>query len=281
VRLTVSILVLMTSKPILVINMEIRPFGKLLVFAVLTSMLMLSSPSSAVALIRSNTVSTAVQEQDARMANLKARANTELQRRTTSLATLISKINSNKRLISSQKDAFVRGINAEISSLTALKVKIDNDTDLAALKSDVQSVVISYRVYLLYIPQVRILSGDFVIDNSADRLTVLAAELHVRILRAKSSGDGTASLEALYSEMLTQIAAVRTDTTNADNLVLPLQPTGYPGNRPQLLAAQKDMVSGRTALVASLQDAKSIVQSLKVLEKSFSTTGSSSPAVSQ
>lgn len=221
--------------------------------------------------------SVAAEAQATRIANLKSRADTEIQRRIASLNTLITKLNANKRLSSSQKVTFVDGINAEISSLNSLKTKIDNDTDVATLKTDVQSIVTSYRVYLLYVPQIHILAADDAIRTAADKLTSLAAELNTRIQQDKDSASGISSVENSYNDMLSQIAAARTQATNADNLVLNLQPSGYPGNRPQLLEAQKDVVAGKKNLVAALQDGKSIVQALRAVEKSSGATNSASP----
>lgn len=214
----------------------------------------------------------ASQVQATRMANLKSRADAEVVRRVTSLNKLISLINSFKKLTSAQKQGLVSDVNGEITNLTALKSKIDADTDVATLKTDVQSVILQYRVYVLYIPKVHILAGDDRIVNIASKLSTLAAQLNTRIQSAKSSGKDVTSLEASYNDMLSKITDATAQADNADTTVLPLTPDGYPGNRTQLISAFNMMKTGYQDLKAVLADARTIVSGLKTLETGASNS---------
>src|SRR2546429_2455223 len=263
----------MISRPILIIDMnafQLRNLGLVVLVAVV---LVFGATSSAWAM----TATSSAENQQIRMTNLKTRASAEIDRRVASLSGIITKINANKRLTAAQKQGFVSGINAEIASLTSLKSKIANDTDVATLKSDVQSIVTSYRVYLLYIPQIHILAADDVIGTSSDRLASWAVDLSNRIQQARQAGKDVASLQASYNDLLSKVAAAKTAANTADVLVIPLQPSGYPGNKSQLVSARADVTAGLQDLKAALQDAKSIVQGLKAFEKSTGATGSATP----
>src|SRR5258708_1750371 len=85
-----------------------------------------------------------------------SRGDKEIDRRIAALTDLNTRIQAMQKVT----DAFKAGISAsitnEINTLTALKAKIDADTDSATLKSDVQSITGSYRVFALVLPQGRI-----------------------------------------------------------------------------------------------------------------------------
>lgn len=161
--------------------------------------------------------------------NKKTNANKEIERRVTSLNGLIVKINNIKKLSESQKAAFVSMIQSEINSLETLKAKIAADTDLETLKVDKQSIVQSYRIYALFLPQISILSHADVILNIVD------------MMKTKSP-DATA---------LEKIESAYTQTQSAINLVVSLTPDGYPGNKTSLESARKLLQSARLDLNAA------------------------------
>ena len=133
--------------------------------------------------------------------NLKDRAAKEIERRLTSLNDLISKINGIKKITDAQKSSFSSQIQTEIVSLNTLKTKIDADTDLTALKTDVQSIIKSYRVYALFLPKINILLAADGLDNLADKLSTIAIKLETKINDAKVKGTDVATLNSLLSNL--------------------------------------------------------------------------------
>src|SRR5260221_6677463 len=95
----------------------------------------------------------ALAAQEDKMARLKTRAENEIDRRVAGLTKLIDRINGIQRLSADQKTTLVSQLQAEISALNSLKAKIASDTDIATLRTDVQSIVKSYRIYALFIPK--------------------------------------------------------------------------------------------------------------------------------
>lgn len=144
------------------------------------------------------------------------RADQEIMKRITALNGLINRINAMKKLTASQKSSLTSQLNTEIANLQTLKAKIDGDTDLQTLTADKKSVVDSFRVYALFMPKISILAY-------ADRILDI-----VNDLKAKNpTGDA-----------LTKVNDAQTQAQNAINTVLPLDPSGYPGNKTQLVAAR-------------------------------------------
>jgi hypothetical protein len=188
----------------------------------------------------------------AAMTRLKARATTEITRRVTALNGLITKISAMVRLTADQKTTFTSGIQSQITSLNALETKINADTDLPTLRTDVQSIVSAYRIFALYMPQVNIMSN-------ADRALAIVAELNQLETLLQSRG-GSATLLA---DMTAKVSDATTQAQNAINAVVPLVPSGYPGNKSTLESARTMLVTVRTDLKAALSDVMQIRQLLK------------------
>lgn len=199
--------------------------------------------------------------------NLKQRASNEITRRITSLTNVISKITAIKRLTDSQKAPLINGIQAEIESLKVLNTKIQADTDLTTLRTDIKSIVNSYRIYLLYLPQTQIIIAADKLLNTADTLTELAAKLQSRIDETKGKGEDVSSLETTLTDMQTKIADAKTQANNAINAVSALQPTGYPGNKTSLQSARSMLQAALKDLQSIRQDTQKIIVVLRKLGK--------------
>ena len=212
------------------------------------------------------------QNQETRISNLKTRANTEIDKRVSSLNELVTKINANKKLSSTQKSSFVSDIQNEIDALKTLKTKINADTDPDMLKTDVKSIVDSYRVYALYMPKIRILEGADIINVNVTNFNNLATKLNERITKAKTEGKKVTDLETIYTELTTKVTDATLQSTNAYNLVINLTPSGYPGNKTQLEQARTDIKNASTDLKTARADAKKIIDGLKLLNPKVTST---------
>ena len=77
------------------------------------------------------------------------------------------------------------------SGLTSLKAQIDAETSLAALKTEVRKIATDYRVYLLVVPQVNLVSGADTVGAAKPIFDKISANLTARIAAAKTAGKGT------------------------------------------------------------------------------------------
>lgn len=203
--------------------------------------------------------------------DFKQRASNEITRRITSLTHVINKISALKRLTDSQKAALTNDIQAEITSLTALNTKIQADTDIATLRTDVKSIVTSYRIYLLYLPQTQIIIAADALLTTADTFNELTAKLQTRINEAKSRGEDVSTLETTLANIQTKIADAKTQANNAIDAVSILKPTDYPGNKPGLQSARTMLQTAHKDLITAKQDAQKIIVELKKLNKNPET----------
>lgn len=200
--------------------------------------------------------------QDAALSRLKTRADNEIARRVNALTKLMARINDIKRLTSDQKTTLTTEVQDQINALNTLKTKIDADTDIATLRTDVQSIVKSYRTYALFIPKTYIIVHANRLLDIVDALTTIQGKLQTRIDEAKAAGNDTTAMQNLIADMTTKLADAKTQATNAINAVLPLTPDGYPGNKATLQSARTMLVTARQDIQAAHKDEQQIRQNL-------------------
>ncbi len=196
--------------------------------------------------------------QENRISNLQNRANEAIENRITRLNQLIDKINDIKRLTSDQKSTLTGQIQSEVSALETLKTKIDADTDLTTLRADVQSIVKSYRVYVVFIPKVYIVAHADRLMDVVGLLQTYESKLQTRVTAAGSPS----ALTALLSDMTAKLTDANTQAQNAINAVLPLTPDGWPGNKATLQSARTMLQTARQDIQTAWHDAQQIRQGL-------------------
>ena len=156
----------------------------------------------------------------------KDRALAEIDRRVKALTALTTRVGTMRKVTTEQKANLTGNIGQEIAALTSLRAKIEEDTDLATLTADKKSIVDSYRVYVLFIPQVTIVAH-------ADQVLTLVDEL-----KAKTTDAGA----------LTKLTEAATLAQKAITNVLALTPEGYPGNQSAVVQARADLKTARADL---------------------------------
>ncbi len=199
----------------------------------------------------------------ARLAKVRANADKEIDRRVAVLNKLVTKLGVLKGVTDAQKATLTAQVQAEIANLTALKAKIDADTDLATLKADKKSIVDSYRVFLLFVPQITITAHADRILGTAAILQTLADKLSVRVDAAKTAGKNVTAASAKLADMNAKIADAISQANNAITTVGGLTPSGYPGNKPTLISARKMLATARTDLRMARQDVAGVRTGLK------------------
>lgn len=208
------------------------------------------------------------------MENLRTRADQEITRRVTSLTELVTRINGLKNLSQANKTGLVNKVQAEIAGLNTLKTKIDADTDLTTLRADVKSIIQSYRIYALFVPEIRILIAADAMSTTADNLTTLSTKLQTLIAGSGATGDTLISLQNLLADMQAKVKDANELYQSVKTEVLALTPQGYPGNRTTLMDAREKLKTGAADLRAARSDAKEIIKILRSLKKTFKATGS-------
>ncbi|MDE2188751.1 MAG: hypothetical protein KGJ35_03435, partial [Patescibacteria group bacterium] len=193
--------------------------------------------------------------------NAKNRGDTEIANRIDSLNKLLSRINAMVKVSESTKSNLSTSINTLVSNLTTLKATIDADTSTTSLKTDMQSIVNAYRIYMLVIPQANIAAAS-------DRVLTIAGELNT--IAAKIQAANTANNSVAVSA-LADLSAKTADATTQANAAVSETASLQPDNGNKTVAA---------ANTAALKDARTKIQTaVKDLETARKDAGTAVKAI--
>src|SRR3989344_1376117 len=211
---------------------------------------------------------------------IKSRANEEIDRRIKALDKLSERVQSMKRVSDAQKSNTANMVTTEIVKLESLRAKIASDTDLETLKIDQRSIMESYRIFALIMPQGAILVAADRIKVIADNLTTIGGKLESRINEAKNSGKDVASLESYLADYKAKIADAISKADGAMNGISGLTPDNgdtakAAANRGALQAARENIRKGMADCRAAREDARKIVQGLKSIGAARNASASS------
>ncbi len=215
----------------------------------------------------------------------KTRGSKEIDRRVTALGDLETRLGNLKKISDSDKASLGATVQAQVNALTAVKTKIENDTDTTTLKTDVKSVTDSYRTFALVIPQGRILAVSDQISFIVGNMTILETKLQARMVAAQTSGKDISSLQPVLTDLganpadaqsqaqaaVTEISKLTPDT--GDKTILQKNTKALKDAREKIKIAEQELKDAR-------KDSMKIVQALKAmgLDAAAATTPPATPA---
>jgi hypothetical protein len=214
------------------------------------------------------------------------RADREIARRIDALTSLRARVNAMARISANDKSSLSSTIDAQINAMTALRSEIANDASstnaTSSLKTDIQSITKSYRIYALVLPQGSIEAAADRVLNVATMLTTLTTELQTRITAAQSAGHDMSTSVSAIADMNAKIADAKLQANAAVSAIANLKPdngdqTIKTSNTAVLKDARAKVRAGQQDLVAARKDAGTIVKAL--LSVSVSASASSTTNV--
>lgn len=257
---------------------KIAATAGMLAFAMALPVFAQGIDASASASIGSTTVQGSV---EARITLAKNRADQEIDRRIAMLNALSERVQAMARVSDIVKTNTSNTVTTEVGALLSLKAKVDADNDITTLRSDIRSIATSYRVFMLVIPQGRILVAADKLQTTADAMSTFAETLQTRISEAQTSGNDVTSLSTQLSDMTAKMADAQSLASAAVSLVADLQPdngdtTIEQSNTAAIQDARTKLRAALADLKAARQDAGSIVQGIKGFEVHASGSASTS-----
>lgn len=218
-------------------------------------------------------------KQPAALNRLKTSAASEVDRRLNALQTALNKVQVSSKLAAADKTALVKQLEDEITAQTNLKSQLAGQTGLEAARANVQQILAAYRNYGLLLPKARLLVVADRLMLVNQRLDDLAAQLTLRLERAKSEHKDVTALESDLSNMKSKLANARAQTDGLVAKLLELSTTDYPASFKVLTTHQAGLKTAQADVKAARDSAKRIAAGLKDL-KPATPTPSSSPSPS-
>ena len=128
----------------------------------------------------------------ARIKNITSRADDEITRRVNALNALSTRVNAMVRLSATDKSNLSTSIQSQITAMNTLQTQIAADAaanNTSSLKTDVQSITASYRIFALILPQGAIEAASDRVLTIVGIMNDLSTKFSARIQAAQSAGN--------------------------------------------------------------------------------------------
>jgi hypothetical protein len=218
--------------------------------------------------------------------NLKAKSDTAITKRIASLQDLSTKVSAAKHISVSEKSSIQATISGEVSSLQGLQARIDADTVGADLKTDAESITKDFRIYMLVIPQGRIVAASDRVDTIVGLMQQFAPKLQARITAAQTAGKNVTVAQNAYADMIAKVADAQTQANAAVSSTASLQPdqgnaSVEASNKTSLKAAEAKLKTAEQDLKAARADVSVILKTVAGTSPSANASTNASATVTQ
>lgn len=219
-----------------------------------------------------NHASVAANRQNQELSRIQSRADQMITTRLNDLNKLLSRIQSDTRLSSDEKTTLSSDITTAISNLNTLKAKIDAATDVTTARTDAQSIVTSYRVYVVFEPKERLL---IIIDNlqtASTNVATLVTKVQNLLNTLKGEGKDTTAAQTALTDISTQLTAINGILTTDKSLVTGVT-VGTTDPQSVFIQVRKDLATVRSDFAKIRSDFASMREDIHIiLPKGTATT---------
>ena len=212
-------------------------------------------------------VAEAAAAKDGSVGGLRGLGDCEIDRRLDAITKLQSRVADAAGLAPGDRDALNAQLAADTGGLTALRAKIDGESDVQVLKTDLREIATDFRIYLLMGPKVaEVIAADSELAAAA-RLGTQAVRLQARIDADKAAGKDVTTAQAALDAMTAKASQVAPLVTGVPAAVLPLTPAQYNAGtaKPILVSSRTGIQGGRGLLVGARADEHACLAALKAL----------------
>lgn len=195
----------------------------------------------------------------------KAKADDALDKRVDSLNKALARLGQMKKLSSDEVASLTTSLNAQISAFTDLKAKIDADADVATLKTDVESITKNYRLYMVVLPQARIVAAADRIQSITSQMTTVESKLQARITEAQGKGKDMSTATSAYADLQAKVSDANVQAAAAVSTTANLKPDQ--GDATVAASNKTALQSGAAKIKASMADLKAARADIDVIVK--------------
>jgi hypothetical protein len=223
-----------------------------------------------------------------RIKTITTRADQEITRRLNALNALSTRVNAMVRLSLAEKSNLSTSIATQIAAMNSLQAQINTDAtdnNTSSLKTDVQSITSSYRIFALVLPQGMIEAASDRVLTIVGIMTDLGTKFSARISAAQSAGNNVTAASATLVDFNAKVADADTQATAAAAEVASLVPdngnaTIMASNTAALKDAHAKILIAQQDFVTARADAATIIKDLSAFKVSTTATATTSASTS-
>jgi hypothetical protein len=190
------------------------------------------------------------------ISSLQAKGDQSATKVTNALTKLETRIQNMKKLSSATATTLTTELQTQLSTIASLKAKIDADTDISVLKTDLILLRGSIQITSVLDPQIRI-------TGSADRISTISAQmatvenkLQTRITAAQAKGKDESAAQTSLGDIAAKLADANTQYAAAQSEVTPLAPVV--GDKAGIQADKATLKDAQLKIKIATQDLKDV-----------------------
>ena len=209
-----------------------------------------------------------------------AQADKDISLRVDSLNALSTRVQIMQKISDLEKADIISQIQTQITNLNTLKSKIDSETDIATLNTDLKLVTMNYRVYSLVLPRIQIIAASDRIDTIVSDYLLVSTKLQTRIATLEADGKEVSDLKLVLIDIQNKISDAQLQITAAVNRVSLLMPDEgdqavMKSNSAALKFSRADIRVATADLQTVRKDIQKILKSVRVKNINSTSTATS------
>lgn len=195
--------------------------------------------------------------------------------RVKNLENLITRISLMKKVSNAEQSALSTSVQNEIDQLTALRAKIDRETNRATLATDYKSITQSFRIYALVLPQTMVIAASDRALTIVDSMNTVGDKVKSRI--SNITGSNATTINQILSDFTAKVTDAGTQARAAAKEVISLTPdqgdkTKMAANTTALKDARSKLKTATADLVAARKDIGTVVKDVREIGSAPSST---------
>ena len=151
--------------------------------------------------------------------NIQSHADKLITDRLTSLNNLQTRLQNDTKLSSSIKNTLTTDIQNDINGLTALKAKIDADTNVTTARADAKTIFTNFYIYKMFEPKMRLLVTISNLQTITLNLEAIVPQIQNLINTLKAQGKDVSQLQPLLDDISSQLLTITTTLTKDETTV--------------------------------------------------------------
>lgn len=162
--------------------------------------------------------------EEARIKALRSKGDNLISNRIKAMNAAINRLKKATRISDEDKNTLTGDLQSNIDTLDALEQKIDAETNLDNLRSQVRSIFVDYRIYMVVLPRNRGLFAVARFNWAISRLENATSQLESLINTLKQGGKDTSKVEGYLIVLKSYLNNAKADVASAKSTFSSMTP---------------------------------------------------------
>jgi hypothetical protein len=192
---------------------------------------------------------------------VQARVNLAVQQRESTITALTAALAARTHVTPGHRSTLSSLYTSDAAGLTAVNATVHSDMTCAEAITDGRTVVTSFRVYMLLVPQTHLVAASDSGTWAAGQITAAEGKAQAAVNQLTDPAKKAAA-QAELADMTSAASTATSDFTGVGDGVLAMTPPQIPAQESTLDGYRSQVAAGRAALAQAIADARALRQLL-------------------